>query len=373
MPGHEKFVRNMLAGAGGIDLVLLIIAADERVKPQTREHFDICRLLEIPRGIVVLTKSDLVSADALDSARLDVEEFVRGSFLEGAPIIPVSAKTGAGFAEFRAALADVAAQAPTRDSQDYFRLPIDRAFAIKGFGTVVTGTLISGAVSVEDEVELHPGGRKLRVRGLHSGGHTVQHASAGQRTAVNLASIDLGEVQRGMVLTAPGIFSATKYMDARITLLDSAPPLKNRARVHFHQGTASTVAQVILMEGSQLASGESAFAHFIFQDEVFLLPGDRFIMRRFSPVVTIGGGVVLQTGRRKKVRDAEAVLLLETLSHGDEEEMLLGIVDSVPKGTCVAQVVARHGVAGKRSALRSLKSSCQKEDQREFWEPRSRI
>ena len=207
VPGHEKFVRNMLAGAGGIDLVLLVIAADEGVKPQTREHFDICRLLEIPRGIVVLTKSDLVSADALADARLDVEEFVRGSFLEDAPIISVSAKAGAGLDELRDALANVAAQVPQRDTGNYFRLPIDRAFAMKGFGTVVTGTLISGGVSVEDEVELHPGARKLRVRGLHSGGKVVQRASAGQRTAINLANIEVSEVQRGMVLTAPGFFS----------------------------------------------------------------------------------------------------------------------------------------------------------------------
>ncbi len=300
VPGHEKFVRNMLAGAGGIDLVLLVIAADEGVKPQTREHFDICRLLEIPRGIIVLTKSDLVSAEVLDLARLDAEEFVRGSFLEGAPIIPVSAKTGAGFDELRDALANVAAQMPQHGLRSYFRLPIDRAFAMKGFGTVVTGTLISGEVSVEDEVELHPGARKLRVRGLHSDGHSVQHATAGQRTAINLANIEVSEVQRGMVLTVPGFFRATKHMDARITSLDSAPPLKNRARVHFHQGTSSTVAQVILMEGAQLGPGASAFAHFVFQDEVFLLAGDRFIMRRFSPVVTIGGGIVFQTVRRKR-------------------------------------------------------------------------
>jgi selenocysteine-specific elongation factor len=341
VPGHEKFVRNMLAGAGGMDLVLLVIAADEGVKPQTREHFDICRLLEIPRGIVVLTKSDLVSADGLDSARLDVEEFVRGSFLQDAPIIPVSAKSGAGLDEFRAALANVASQVPARDARNYFRLPIDRAFAMKGFGTVVTGTLISGDVSVEDEVELHPGGRKLRVRGLHSGGHKVERASAGQRTAVNLANIELSELQRGMVLAAPGIFSATKYIDVRITLLDFAPPLKNRARVHFHQGTASTVAQVILMEGTQLSPGDSAFAHFVFQDEVFLLPGDRFILRRFSPVVTIGGGVVLQSGRRRKVRDSEAARYLETLARGDKEEILAAMLSSAPKGLSLSNVISR--------------------------------
>jgi selenocysteine-specific elongation factor len=341
VPGHERFVRNMLAGAGGIDLVLLVIAADEGVKPQTREHFDICRLLEIPRGIVALTKSDMVSKEALDSARLDVEEFVRGSFLQDAPIIPVSAKTGAGLTELRTALADVAAQAPARDTRNYFRLPIDRAFAMKGFGTVVTGTLVSGAVSVGDEVELQPGARRLRVRGLHSGGETVKRAIAGQRTAVNLAGIELNDVQRGMVLTAPGLFATTRHMDARITLLDSAPPLKNRARVHFHQGTASTTAQVILMEGAQLAPGESAFAHFVFKDEIFLLPGDRFIMRRFSPVVTIGGGAVLQTLRRKRVRDPEAVRLLEIITRGDKEEILLAMINAAPKGISMREIILR--------------------------------
>src|SRR5882724_11778066 len=196
VPGHERFVRNMLAGAGGIDLVLLVIAADEGVKPQTREHFDICRLLGIPRGIIALTKSDLVSIEALQSAELDVEEFVRGSFLEGAPIIPISAKTCAGIDELRQALADAAAKVPSRDTNDYFRLPIDRAFAMKGFGTVVTGTLISGALNVEDEVELQPGARRLRVRGIHSGGEAVKRAIAGQRTAVNLAGVDLSDLQR---------------------------------------------------------------------------------------------------------------------------------------------------------------------------------
>jgi selenocysteine-specific elongation factor len=341
VPGHERFVRNMLAGAGGIDLVLLVIAADEGVKPQTREHFDICRLLEIPRGIIALTKSDLVSADVLDSVRLDVQEFVRGSFLQDAPFVLVSAKTGAGLDELRAALTDVAARVPARDTRNCFRLPIDRAFAMKGFGSVVTGTLVSGQVSVEDEVELHPGARKLRVRGIHSGGKAVERATAGQRTAINLASIELGDVQRGMVLSAPGFFSATRHMDARITLLDSAPPLKNRARVHFHQGTASTVAQVILMEGAQLAPGSSAFAHFVFQDELFLLPGDRFILRRFSPVVTIGGGTVLQTVRRKRVRDPEAARLLETLSHGNKEESLLALVESTPKGMTLRELISR--------------------------------
>src|SRR5712692_5661284 len=203
VPGHERFVRNMLAGVGGIDVVLLVIAADESVKPQTREHFDICRLLAIPRGVVALTKTDLVEPDVLDLVRLEVEEFVRGSFLAAAPMVPVSARTGAGLDLLKDALRRVAAEVPAKDPARYFRLPIDRAFAMKGFGTVVTGTLVSGEVKPADEVELFPARRRLRVRGVQSGGRAVERAAAGQRTAVNLAGIDLTEVGRGMELASP--------------------------------------------------------------------------------------------------------------------------------------------------------------------------
>src|SRR5580698_5104400 len=195
VPGHERFVRNMLAGAGGIDLVLLVVAADESVKPQTREHFDICRLLGIRSGVIALTKSDLAEPD------------VRGPFLEGAPIIEVSAKTGAGLDALKAAIESAAQSAPGKDSTRHFRLPIDRAFVMKGFGTVVTGTLVSGSIRTEDEVELFPQQRRLRVRGLHSGGSAVAQAVAGQRTAVNLAGIELEELHRGMALAAPGKFT----------------------------------------------------------------------------------------------------------------------------------------------------------------------
>ena len=261
VPGHERFVRNMLAGVGGIDLVLLVVAADESIKPQTREHFDICRLLGIPRGIIAITKSDLVDADVLGLVRLEIEEFVRGSFLEGAPIVAVSARSGAGLDDLRQQLARSAAAVPVKDATRHFRLPIDRAFAMKGFGTVVTGTLISGALKAEDEVELLPSHEILRVRGLHSGGQRVERAVAGQRTALNLAGIEREEIERGMVLAAAGVFDATERLDARVTLLRSAKPLKNRARVHFHQGTAEAIAEVILLDGAnQIGAGESAFA-----------------------------------------------------------------------------------------------------------------
>src|ERR1700721_751757 len=216
VPGHERFVRNMLAGVGGIDLVVLVIAADESIKPQTREHFDICRLLGIPRGIVAITKSDLVDPDVLGLVRLEIDEFVRGSFLEGAPAVPVSAKTGAGLDAFKKEVLRVAESVPAKDAAQHFRLPIDRAFSMKGFGTVVTGTLVSGSLQAEDEAELYPLRKRVRVRGLHSGGRAVSRAMAGQRTAVNLAGIEREEIQRGMVLGPPGVFEPTKRLDARL-------------------------------------------------------------------------------------------------------------------------------------------------------------
>jgi selenocysteine-specific elongation factor len=350
VPGHERFVRNMLAGAGGIDVVLLVIAADEGMKPQTREHFDICKLLGIPRGIVALTKSDLVDAGALEHRRREVQEFLRGSFLESAPIVPLSARTGTGLAELKEALARVAGNIRARDLRRHFRLPIDRAFAMKGFGSVVTGTLVAGQVKVGDEVELQPAARAVRVRGLHSGGKAIERATAGQRTAVNLAGIDLAEVRRGMVLVAPGRFSATRHLDARITLLASARPMKNRARVHFHQGTAETIAEMSLLEGTQLSPGDSALAYLHLNDEVFLLPGDRFIVRQFSPVVTIGGGVVLQTVKRRRAKDPAALKLLPILESGNKELILLALLEEGARGMTLGAIVSRTAWIAEEAA-----------------------
>jgi selenocysteine-specific elongation factor len=346
VPGHERFVRNMLAGAGGIDLVLLVIAADEGIKPQTREHFEICRLLGIPRGIVAITKSDLVDADSLGLVRLEIEEFVRGSFLKSAPILPVSARSGQGLDELKDALRRAAHGAAAKDATRHFRLPIDRSFAMKGFGTVVTGTLISGTVKVEDEVELHPARKRLRVRGMHSGGKQIQRAVAGQRTAVNLAGIEHEEITRGMVLTPAGLFEATQRVDARVALVTSAPPLKNRARVHFHQGTAEAIAEVILLkEGdAELAAGGSALAQLRLDKPLLLLPGDRFILRRYSPVVTIGGGTVLDScAPRHKRKDAAVAPLLGVLEHGSREEILGALVEASPRGLMLAEILARTG------------------------------
>ncbi len=344
VPGHERFVRNMLAGVGGIDVVLLVIAADESIKPQTREHFDICRLLAIPRGLVAITKADLVEPDVIGLVRLEVEEFVRGSFLEGAPVVGVSAKTGAGLDALRHELLRVAQEAPEKDSSRYFRLPVDRAFAMKGFGTVVTGTLVSGSVKIEDEMELFPARRRVRVRGLHSGGKPIERADAGQRTAVNLAGIELEDVRRGMVLAAPGRFEPARRLDARITLLPSARPLKNRSRVHFHQGTAETVAEIVLLESDPLAPGASALVQLRLDDPVLVLPGDRFILRQFSPVVTIGGGIVLDNyAPRHRRSDSSVAPFLRTLEGGSREEILAARAAAEPGGLGLAQIVARTG------------------------------
>jgi len=344
VPGHERFVRNMLAGVGGIDLVLLVVAADESIKPQTREHFDICRLLAIPRGVVALTKSDLVDADVLGLVRLEAEEFLRGSFLEGAPILAVSARTGQGVEELKAELVRLASEVPGKDSSRHFRLPIDRAFAMKGFGTVVTGTLVSGQVKPEDEAELFPARRRVRVRGVQSGGRAMERAVAGQRTALNLAGVELAEVQRGMALASPGVFAPTRRLDARVVLLPSARRLKNRARAHFHQGTAETVAEVVLLDQAELAPGQSAFAQLRLADAVLVLPGDRFILRQFSPVVTMGGGVVLDgLAPRHRQRDTHVLPHLATLERGTREEIFAAIAAAAPRGLALAQMVARSG------------------------------
>ena len=344
VPGHERFVKNMLAGASGIDLVLLVIAADEAIKPQTREHFDICRLLGVRRGVIALTKSDLADGDARELARLEVEDFVKGTFLAGAPILDVSAKTQQGLAELKSALGEAAREVSAKDTARYFRLPIDRSFAVKGFGSVVTGTLFSGRVSVGDEVELLPEGRRLRVRGLQTGGKSVEHAEAGQRTAVNLAGIEHTAMQRGMVLSAPGRLKTTRRADVRLELLPGAPALKHRARVHFHAGTLETVGEVHLLGSRELAPGGTALAQIRIQDEAVLVRGDRFIARQFSPVVTIGGGAVLDPhARRFTAKDMGRAQFLEVLERGTREDILRVMAERNVLGITAEEIIARTG------------------------------
>lgn len=298
VPGHERFVRNMLAGVGGIDFVLLVIAADESIKPQTREHFDILQLLGVKRGITVLTKSDAVDAETLDVVRLEVEEFLRGTFLETprSPLLAVSSLTGAGLEDLKQAMVAVALQVQSRDSQALARLPIDRVFTMKGFGTVVTGTLIAGTIHREQELEVFPTSRKVRVRGVQVHGQAAESAIAGQRTALNLAGVSTEDLSRGMTLAPVHTFAATRRADVQLTLLNSAErPLRSRSRVHFHSSTMETVAEVALHTVKEVLPGSQALARIKLPEPALLLPGDRFIIRQFSPVVTIGGGTVLDS------------------------------------------------------------------------------
>jgi len=342
VPGHERFVSNMLAGAAGLDLVLLVVAADELIKPQTREHFEICRLLGVKRGVVALTKADLVDADTIELARLEIEDYVRSTFLENAPIVPVSAKTGAGLADLKRELHNAATKAIGKDASRPFRLPIDRAFAIKGFGAVVTGTLISGSVGADDQIELFPSRQILRVRGVQSGGKSAARATAGQRTAVNLAGIEHAALKRGMTLVAPNRYRTTTRIDVRLQLLRSAPPLKHRARVHFHANTSETIAEVHLYDVRELNPGESSLAHLKLADEILLLPGDRFIVRQFSPVTTIGGGAVLDAhSRRPSPKDATRTAFLETIERGNHSEILADMIDRSGTGITQSEIAAR--------------------------------
>jgi len=357
VPGHERFVRNMLAGVGGIDLVLLVIAADESIKPQTREHFEICRLLNIPRGITVLTKADLVDRETLDVVRLEVEDFLRGSFLDPsrAPIVPVSSLTGSGIDDLKRALARVAAEVPAKSAASVFRLPIDRVFTMKGFGTVITGTLISGAVRKEAEVDVFPLGRRARVRGIQVHNRPAEQATAGERTALNLAGFSPDEVARGMTLAAPGLFRATSRLDVSLALLADVRPLKDRARVHFHAHTFETVAELVLYEGKEVKPGQSAQVQLRLKAPTLLFPGDRFILRQFSPVVTIGGGVVLEN-QPQRLPKTEYRAWLASLADGSRTSALHArVVARAEKGLTLSDAIARTG--WQRAEIESLLAS----------------
>jgi selenocysteine-specific elongation factor len=347
VPGHERFVRNMLAGVGGIDVVMLVIAADESIKPQTREHFDICRMLNVRRGLTVLTKADLVDSDTLEVVRLEVEEYLRGSFLDAAhaPVVPVSAVTGLGLERLKLELARVACQAPARDARAALRLPIDRVFTIKGFGTVATGTLISGTLRKEEEVEVLPGHRRVRVRGIQNHNQAAEQAVAGQRTAVNLAGVSPEELARGMMLAGAGLFRAAGRVDVDLTLLPSARPLKDRTRVHLHAYTAETVAEVALLGQKELRPGQSGFAQLRLAEAMPLLPEDRFIVRQFSPMVTIGGGVVLDAAPSTRRMPPEThVEFLRRLRDGSREQLLLArVARRQARGFSLADAVAETG------------------------------
>ena len=360
VPGHERFVRNMLAGAGGIDAVILVIAADESVKPQTREHFDICRLLGIGRGLVALTKSDLVDAETLDIARADVADLVRGSFLEGAPIVPVSAMTGDGLTALVDAIASLTAEQPRQARGRLVRLPVDRVFTVKGFGTVVTGTLVSGRIMSGDALTVEPGERPARVRGLHVHGAPTEAAGAPTRVAVNLSGVGLHELTRGDTLATPGSLVAARRVDAHLQILAGSPPLKHGTRLRLHQGTRDALGRLSIAAWRQTGSGDWRRAQ-PGDTDVSIPPGgealvrvrldrplavtrhDRVVLRAPAPVGTVGGGVVLDpappsAGVRRRETFERFQRLLESGPALD-----VWLEETGRRGADLAAIVARSG------------------------------
>ena len=369
VPGHEKFVKNMLAGAHGIDLVALVIAADESVMPQTREHFEICRLLGVKHGLIVLTKTDLVDEEMLALVREEAKELVAGSFLETAPVVAVSSRTGEGLVELKSTLREIALQVPARSEEFITRLPIDRAFTMSGFGAVVTGTLIAGAIEEGDELELLPGVRQVRVRGLQVHGERVKQATAGQRTAVNLTGIETAELERGMVLAPPQRLRPTQIVDARVTMLeDAVRALRSRQRVRVHIGAAEVLARVQVLEGGRSFSpvnskpnvpttnhaqdaratinpGAHGLIQLRLEQPIVGVLGDRFILRSYSPQRTIAGGIVVDPFAPKhRAREFAATQArLNALRNGSRAETLAAFAGNLVGGLNRANIVARTG------------------------------
>jgi selenocysteine-specific elongation factor len=348
VPGHERFVKNMLAGVGGIDCILLVVAADESVKPQTREHFDICRLLRIPAGIVALTKADLADADMLELVAIETRELVEGTFLAGAPMIPVSARTGQGLDELRAALASLAHATPRARRPDApVRMPIDRVFSVKGFGTVVTGTLAAGTIREEAELAILPAGRSVKVRGVQVHGRRAPEALAGQRTAVNLGGIDVAELKRGDTLADADTLQPSRIIDAVVELLPTAKPLKNGARIRLHLGTSELLGRVSVARETAIEPGQEAYARLRLESPAIVTRGDRFILRAYSPPVTIAGGAVLDPdpprGPIRTRAGLERLARLDPRQHGEDDAAAVFVEERGGAGLTPRALIARSG------------------------------
>ncbi|HUP48739.1 MAG TPA: selenocysteine-specific translation elongation factor [Thermoanaerobaculia bacterium] len=359
VPGHERFVKNMLAGAGGIDGVLLVVAADESIKPQTREHFAICRLLAIRTGVVAITKADLVEPEILDLVRLEVEELVAGSFLAGCPIVPVSSATGAGLDELRRAILASLSSIDDRDATTrVFRLPIDRVFTMKGFGSVVTGTTCSGRIEAESEVEVLPGGDRSRARAIQVHGEARPFAAAGERTSINLADISLDRLHRGQQIVTPGTLEPSQIITARLELLDDSKPLREQTRIRFHHLSSELLGNFRFVDATEreLGPGRSAFVQFRLESPLVAVAGDRFVIRRYSPAITIGGGIILDP-RLPKLGRGTRPEILETLAGGSlvERVELMARLEGL-RGLSIESVRARTGLTAATldGALRDL-------------------
>lgn len=348
VPGHERFVKNMLAGAHGIDLVALVVAADESVMPQTREHFDICRLLGVSKGLIVITKKDLVDEELLALVQAEIKDLTAGSFLADAPVLAVSSRTGEGIEGLRQALREIGSEVPARAAEFVTRLPIDRSFTMRGFGAVATGTLIAGQINEGDELELLPAGARVRVRGLQVHGVAVKSAFAGQRTAVNLGGIDSAAIERGMVLAPVSRLRPTQIFDAQVQVIEGAPrSLRSRQRVRLHLGAAEVLARVrVLEDGGEIKPGQSGLVQLRTESPIVGVLGDRFIMRAYSPQVTIGGGQILDAFAIKhRARDLmNTRAALQALTVGDRQTQLaLFLTGAGQRGLSRPELAERTG------------------------------
>ncbi|WP_027717755.1 selenocysteine-specific translation elongation factor [Desulfovirgula thermocuniculi] len=356
VPGHERFIKNMLAGVGGIDMVLLVIAADEGVMPQTREHVDIINLLQIPRGVVALTKVDLVDREWLELVKEEVNEFLNETILRGAPVIEVSSITGQGLGDLLAAIDRVAGEVPPRPTSGSVRLPVDRVFSITGFGTVATGTLWSGILRPGDPLVIMPQGTSTRARTLQVHGRKVSEARAGQRVAVNLSGVEVSEISRGSVLATPGSLAPSYRLDVRLYLLKTAGALKNRAQARLHLGTAEIICRVVLLDREELAPGETALAQLELREPTVAVRGDRFVIRSLSPMRTIGGGQVIDpvAPKHRRLRP-QVIAALLTKERGSPEEQVLCQLQSRPALYTPVELAQVIGMAGE-AAQHSLES-----------------
>lgn len=336
VPGHEKFVKNMVAGATGIDIVALVIAADEGIMPQTREHMEICTLLDIQHGLVVLTKVDLVEEEWLEMVREEIADFTRDTFLEGAAVIPVSSATGTGLPDFIKALEKISNQVTPRVSSGIFRLPVDRVFTMKGFGTVITGTLISGKVMVSEQITVYPSGVTSKVRGIQVHGKSVDTAQAGMRTAINFQGLEKEMVSRGDMVAAPGTLAPSHMVDVTLFFLPSnAKKLKNRTRVRFHSGTSEIMGIVVLLDRDELHPGDTALVQIRLEHLVCLVRDDRYVLRSYSPVRTIGGGHILNPIPVKhKPNKPEVLDHLSALISDDVGQIVQHLIQDAGYGGC---------------------------------------
>ncbi|MCD4776436.1 MAG: selenocysteine-specific translation elongation factor [Candidatus Aegiribacteria sp.] len=330
VPGHEKFIRQMVAGTATVDCFLLVIAADEGIMPQTREHLDILRLLGVDNGIVALTKCDLVGDEMQELVVSEIEEYFENSVFRGTPVFRVSSITGQGMEELRGALLRLTEETSHRQSHGKFRLDIDRVFVLEGFGTIIGGTAISGSVSVGDEIELQPGGKKYRVRSMRVNANSeVKTGAAGDRIALNLVGLRKDDVHRGSCVAEPGFLQVKGSLDTSLTMLETAEPLKRYQRVRLHAGTAEVMARAVPVETDVISPGITGYVHFQLETPLVALPGDKFVVRNYSPVITIGGGTILETGTHKvrKKYALERTSHLEALESGDIESILEEMLD----------------------------------------------